>query len=115
MLSNFHRMNSWIYLLFSLFVAFNLLDLSTTIIALRLGMSEANSMLLFFSNLSGIGVIDFFLVIKAVFIAGVGSLVLIAVRSHNSRTTLMVFLAETAFTLVFFLVALSNILVIASF
>ena len=114
MLHTVQRMNSWIYLLFSFFVLFNLLDLSSTIVALKLGLSEANSFLLLFSSLMGIGITPSLIILKVIFIAGMGSLVLIAIRSNNSRTSRMIFFAEIVLTLVFFVVAFNNFLVISS-
>ena len=109
-----NRVHSWIYFLFSAFVLVNLLDLTTTIVAIRDGLSEMNLALLFLSNLTGAGVISTILALKAIFIAGFGSLVIIGVTSRDQRTCRMILIAEIAMTLVFFAVSYNNIVAVMS-
>jgi len=104
----------WLMIAFSYFVVFNLFDLSSTILALRLGLSEANQTLLLLSSRLGFGLVNVFLGVKIVFILGMGSMLFMGVRSRNAVTRKMIFLAILGFAIVFATVSVSNFLSIFS-
>jgi hypothetical protein len=93
---------------FAYFVTFNLFDLSSTILALRLGLSEANTILLLLSSKLGIGVFNTFVLVKSVFFVGVGSLVIIGVGTSNQGLRKTILAAVIVFSFIFAVVSASN-------
>jgi len=71
MLSPHERLNSRLFFLFFTFVLVNLLDLSTTIVAVNMGFREANYALVALSNFAGTGIVTTILLLKIIFIIGV--------------------------------------------
>lgn len=104
------RLSNWLMVSFALFALFNILDLSTTILALKMGLTEGNSALIFFASRLDFSLVNFLVIIKCVFILGAGFLVLIAVGTRNLRIEKMVFVWILAFTLIYAIVAGSNFL-----
>ena len=101
-------------LAFSYFVIFNLLDLSSTILALKLGLSEANIALSFLSSLLRLDIVDIIMLVKSVFFAGVGGLMILAFTTRNQRIKKTVLLTIILFGAVFALVSLNNFITIYS-
>lgn len=109
-MSSVQRLSSWLIVAFALFALFNILDMSTTILALRMGLTEGNSVMIFLASRLGFSLVNFLIIIKCLFILGEGFLVLIAVCTRNLSIRKMVFVSIIAFTLLFAIVAGSNIL-----
>jgi hypothetical protein len=101
-------------LAFSYFVLFNIFDLSSTILALRLGLSEANFVLVFLSSSLGLALADIILLVKSLFFVGVGSLMILGVATKNLGLKKVVFVTIILFGSVFALVSLSNFISIYS-
>lgn len=99
----------WLVPVFGLFVLFNLLDLSTTITALKIGLSEGNFALIFLANSLGLGLINFLILVKALFILGAGFLVLASLYTRSQNLKREVFAAILGFALLFAVVAGSNL------
>ncbi|MFI5419493.1 MAG: hypothetical protein ACHQ1H_00850 [Nitrososphaerales archaeon] len=99
---------------FSYFALFNLLDLSSTILALKLGLSEANQTLLLLASRLGLGFVDAFLAVKILLFLSMGSALILGVKSGNASTRKIVFLAIAGFAVLFAAVSLNNFLTIFS-
>jgi hypothetical protein len=95
-------------LAFAYFVLFNLFDLSSTILALRLGLSEANFALLYLTSSLGLSITDAIVLVKSVFFVGIGGMMIlgIATRSTNIRKTILATII--IFCAVFAIVSVSN-------
>ncbi len=115
MMSSFHRYSNWLLPAFGFFVLFNLFDLSTTIFALKIGLSESNSALVFLASALGFGLIDFLVLIKSIFIFAAGFLVLIAMVTRNQNVKKAVFVSILGFALIYAVVVVSNFLSILLF
>lgn len=99
---------------FAYFVLFNLFDLSSTILALRLGLSEGNFVLLRLSSSLGVGLSEAIVLVKSVFFVGVGGLLILGVASRNQTLKKTILAAIIFFGVVFALVSLSNFVTIYS-
>jgi len=95
---------------FAYFVMFNLFDLSSTILALRLGLSEANYALLFVSSRLGVGLVNAFMIVKSLFFLGVGTLVILGLASRNPSTRRTVLLTVIIFGSIFAIISVNNFL-----
>lgn len=93
---------------------FNFLDLLTTIYALRIGLEEANALLIGFADYLGLSLLEFLAVIKIVFVLGSAVLVILGVESKNSETRKMVLYGILAFALVFAFACANNLFWILS-
>jgi hypothetical protein len=99
---------------FSYFAIFNLLDLSSIILALKLGLSEANQTLLWFSSRLGLGFVDTFLTVKILLILSMGCALILGTTSRNILTRRMIFFAIAGFAILFATVSVSNLVTIFS-
>ncbi len=99
---------------FAYFIIFNLFDLSSTILALRLGLSEANSALLLFSSSLGVGLVNAFMLIKSVFFVGVGGLVILGLVTRNQGMRRTILLTVIVFGFIFALISVNNFITIFS-
>jgi hypothetical protein len=89
----------------------NVVDYLTTSIALsRFGLVESNLLLLEVSNRFGTSVLGTLEIVKVGFVAGVGILVLIGIKSNNRLTKKIMFWSIVAFVSIFLLVLINNIL-----
>ena len=109
----------WLYIAFSFFTLFNILDLSSTILALRLGFAEGNSALIFAASTLGISLVDILVVLKSVFIIGMATVVFLGVapkyRSLNNKIGKnTIFLVIVGFAILFGLVCANNFTYILS-
>lgn len=101
-------------LAFAYFIMFNIFDLSSTILALKLGLSEANFALVFLSNSLGIDLADVIMLVKSAFFVCVGGLMMLGIASKNQGTKKVVYATILVFSAVFALVSLNNFLSIYS-
>jgi len=101
-------------LAFAYFVVFNLFDLSSTILALRLGLSEANFVLVYLSSFLGVGIAGVILLVKSIFFVGVGGLLILGVLSKSQKMKKTILAAIILLGAVFALVSLNNFLSIYS-
>ncbi len=99
-------------MLLGFFALFNLTDLLSTSIALRIGLEEANLMLLGVASALGVNVIVIMAALKAVFIFAMIVFGLIGIRSKNEKVRNMVFYFILGFILLFIYVSLNNIALI---
>jgi hypothetical protein len=99
---------------FAYFVVFNLFDLSSTILALRLGLSESNFALIYLSSFLGLALPYVILLVKSLFFAGVGGLIILGVATRNPGTKKTILLTIILFGVIFALVSVSNFLSIYS-
>jgi len=99
---------------FAYFVLFNLFDLSSTILALKLGLSEANFALVYLSSSLGLNLTDVILLVKSVFFVGIGGMMIlgIATRNPNIRKTMLATII--VFSAVFAIVSVNNFISIFS-
>jgi hypothetical protein len=104
----------WLLIAFSYFTLFNLLDLSSTILALKLGFAEANQTLLWFSSRLGLGFVNIFLAIKILLILSMGCALVLGTSSRNMLTRKMILLAIAGFAILFATVSISNFVTIFS-
>ena len=95
-------------LAFSYFVIFNLFDLSSSILALRIGLSEANFVLVSLSSILGVGLAGVIILVKSIFFAGAGTLLILGVLSKNQRIKRAVLLTIVLFAAVFAFVSVNN-------
>jgi hypothetical protein len=105
---------SWFALSFAYFVLFNLFDLSSTILALRLGLSEGNFILVLLSSELGIGLSTVIVLVKSIFFVGVGSLLILGIMSRNTTMKKAVLATIIFFGIVFAIVSVNNFLSIYS-
>jgi hypothetical protein len=105
---------STLALSFAYFVLFNLFDLSSTILALRLGLSEGNFILVYLASRLGIGIADGMMLVKSVFFVGVGGLFLLGVLTRNQAMKKVVLSTMIVFVVIFALVSMSNFITIYS-
>jgi hypothetical protein len=101
-------------LAFAYFAVFNILDLSSTILALKLGLSEANFVLIYLSSTLGIGIADAIMLVKSVFFVGVGALVILGLATRNQDMKRKILLTIVVFGAIFALVSVNNFLTIYS-
>jgi hypothetical protein len=101
-------------LAFAYFVVFNILDLSSTILALKLGLSEANFVLVYLSSSLGIGITDVIVLVKSVFFVGVGALVILGIATRNQGMKRKILFTIILFGAVFALVLVNNFFTIYS-
>lgn len=101
-------------LAFAYFVVFNLFDLSSTILALRLGLSEANFVLIYLASSLGVGITDVILLVKSLFFVGVGSLLIVGILSKSQKMKRTILATIIVFGAVFALVSVNNFLSIYS-
>jgi hypothetical protein len=99
---------------FAYFIIFNLFDLSSTILVLRLGLSEANFALLLLSSSLGVGLVNAFMLIKSVFFVGVGGLVILGLATRNQGMRRTILLTVIIFGFVFALISVNNFITIYS-
>ncbi|HXQ92867.1 MAG TPA: hypothetical protein VN739_07650 [Nitrososphaerales archaeon] len=99
---------------FAYFIMFNLFDLSSTFLALRLGLSEANLALLDLSSRLGVGLVNSFILVKSVFFVVVGGLVILGLATRNQGIRKTILLTVIIFSFVFALVSVNNFLTIYS-
>lgn len=99
---------------FAYFIIFNLFDLSSTILALRLGLSEANFALLLLSSKLGVGLVDAFMIIKSVFFVGVGGLVILGLVTRNQGMRKRILMTVIVFGFIFALISVNNFITIYS-
>ena len=99
---------------FAYFIIFNLFDLSSTILALRLGLSEANFALLLLSSRLGVGLVDAFMIIKSVFFVGVGGLVILGLVTRNQGMRKRILMTVIVFGFIFALISVNNFITIYS-
>ena len=99
---------------FAYFIMFNLFDLSSTILALRLGLSEANFFLLFLSSRFGVGLVDAFMLVKSLFFVGMGGLVILGLATRNQGMRKTILLTVILFGFIFAVITVSNFLTIYS-
>jgi hypothetical protein len=97
-------------LAFAYFVLFNLFDLSSTILALRVGLTEANSALVYLSSLLGVGIAGVIVLAKSLFFAGAGGLLILGIISRNYKIKRTVLFTLIAFAAVFAIVSVNNFL-----
>jgi len=97
-------------IVFAHFVAFNIFDLSSTILALKLGLSEANFALNYLSSTFGLALSDVIMLVKSVFFIGVGSLILLGVISKNQSMKKSILVTTILFGAIFALVSVNNFL-----
>jgi Domain of unknown function (DUF5658) len=88
---------------------FNIIDFLTTVYALRMGLEEANTLLIGFANTIGLNLLDVLASIKIAFVIGSAALAMLGVRSENKTTRKMVLWGVFAFALVFAFVCLNNL------
>jgi hypothetical protein len=99
---------------FAYFIIFNLFDLSSTILALRLGLSEANFALLLLSSSLGVGLVNAFMIIKSVFFVGVGGLVSLGLVTRNQGVRKRILMTVIVFGFSFALISVNNFITIYS-
>ena len=99
---------------FAYFIMFNLFDLSSTILALRLGLSEANIALLFLSARLGVGLVNAFMLVKSAFFVGVGGLVIFWLATRNQAMRKLILSTIILFVFIFALISVNNFLTIYS-
>ena len=97
-------------LAFAYFVVFNILDLSSTILALRIGLSEANFALVYLSSALGIGIADVVLLVKSIFFVAVGGVLIIGVATKSQSIKKRILLTIILFGAVFAMVSINNFL-----
>ena len=103
---------TWFLVAFGLFVLFNIFDLSSTIVGLKLGLSETNAALLFLSERMNVSVGGVLVLVKSLLFVGGGAILLIGSKTQNSGSRKIMFLSIWGFALLFALVAISNLLTI---
>jgi len=97
-------------LAFGYFIVFNLLDLSSTILGLRLGLSEANFLLVFLSSTLGLALTEVILLIKSLFFVGVGGLIILGIATRNPNMKKAILTTIILFGAIFALVSINNFL-----
>ena len=95
-------------LAFAYFVVFNLFDLSSTILALKLGLSEANFALVYLSSALSLNLSDVIMLVKSVFFVGTGSLLILGVATKNQNIKKTILMTIILFGAIFALVSVSN-------
>jgi hypothetical protein len=103
-----------VVLAFGYFVILNLFDLSSTIIALRLGLSEANFVLVALSSALGLGIGDVIIFVKSVFFVGVGCTLILGALTKNQNVKKAILLTIILFGAIFAVVSVNNFLTIYS-
>ncbi len=106
---NFTRYELALISFFALIGIFNFIDFLTTVYALRIGLEEANTLLITFANAAGLNLLEVLASIKIVFVIGSAVLVMLGVRSQNKTTRKMVLSGVLAFALVFAFVCVNNL------
>jgi hypothetical protein len=109
---NFHQYKLVLGAMFSCLVVLSLMDLVTTSIALRQGLSEGNVMLLGISSWMRLGFFQTIIATKIGFILGAGTLVFLGWRSDLQTTRKIVLFSMFGFVLMLFLVSLNNLILI---
>ncbi len=95
-------------LAFSFFALFNFLDLSTTIIALKTGLTESNSLLIALSKLLGQNLINSIIFSKVVLLSSAGVGLYVGVASRNQTVKKQVFATLMLLTAMFIFASLNN-------
>jgi hypothetical protein len=93
---------------FSYLTLFNLLDLSTTIEALKGGFAESNVLLLSLSSFLSTNIIDSLILVKVLLLALAGLGLLIGVLSKTKQVRNRVFETLLVLAVVFCLVSVNN-------
>jgi len=106
------RSQSSLLLGFSAFALFDILDLSSTIYAVNLGLKEANSILVSLSGLLGVSFVDSFLLLKVLVIFGAGSLLILAIRSSSQVTKGIATILILSLASLFAFAAVNNLIAI---
>jgi len=101
-------------LAFAYFVVFNILDLSSTILALRLGLSEANFAILYLSSTLGISIAKVVLIVKSIFFVSVGGALIYGLGTKSQTVKKAILLTIVIFGALFAIVSISNFLSIYS-
>jgi len=95
--------------LFLLTAIFSEIDLFSTSVALRLGLSEANTIMIALGNATGLGILGALGITKIIFLAGAGFAALLGIRTSNTslRTRALIILAFL--TIMLFAVSMNNL------
>ena len=105
---------TWFLVAFSWFAVFNLLDLSSTLLALKMGLSEGNAILLLLASKLDLSLLETVVIVKAVFFIGSALLLILGIHSQNARTRRAILMTFVAFAVLFAIVSTSNFLSIYS-
>ena len=90
-------------------VILNLTDFATSVVALRAGLTEGNTLILGISTVSGLNILESLAVVKILFIALAASVALIGARSTKKSTVNLMMGFLLISTAIFLVVSLSNI------
>lgn len=90
-------------------VIVNLTDFATSVVALRAGLTEGNTLILGISAALGLNILEVLAVMKILFIAVVASVAFIGARSTNRGTKNLTLGFLLISTLIFLAISLSNI------
>ena len=90
-------------------VIVNLTDFATSVVALRAGLTEGNTLILGISAASGLNILESLAVVKILFIALAASVALIGARSTKKSTVNLMMGFLLISTAIFLVVSLSNI------
>jgi hypothetical protein len=110
--SDFSKYKSVLALMFSCVIILSVVDLLTTSIALKQGLSEGNVMLLGIASLMKLGFFQTIIAIKIAFIFGAGSLVFLGLRSSLQMTRKIILSSMLGFVLMLLFVSLNNLILI---
>jgi len=104
----------WLLLAFSSFILANMFDLSSTLVALKLGLAETNEALIILSSRLGENLVDVFVWLKVILFLGAGILTMVGVSTKSSLTKKLVVISFALFAGLIFLISLNNFLFIYS-
>jgi hypothetical protein len=108
-----------LYLLFlstflGLNIFFNITDIVTTSIALRLGLTEGNGFVLVLANYLGLSIVGTLAFVKIIFIFGTSTIAIIGMLSKNPRTRNNVLILMACAAMALLIVSANNIFWIAT-
>ena len=84
-------------------------DLSSTVLALKLGLSEANHALIFIAQRLGIGLVGALISFKALFFVGAGLLILLGMKTRSPAISRAILAVIVGFAGVLALVSMNNL------
>lgn len=95
--------------LFAMTVIFSVVDLLSTTIALNMGLTEANSLLISMGSSIGIGTVGALGLLKVLFIAGTGFAAIMGIRAINPQIRERALILLSAMTVMMVAVSVNNI------
>jgi hypothetical protein len=101
-----------IMVLLGYLVFFNVMDMLSTALALRIGLEEGNVLLLNISSFLRTNLLVVIGLIKILFIFGGAGLVFMGIKTNNRRMKNLILGSILAFVLVFLLVSVNNVYLI---